>query len=240
MDCRTVDDRMDPVFMKPITVMGIIAMGVLLVAGCGSQDHADAPAAGSGQNRTQTIVAMGDSLTAGYGLAESQAWPAVLEKKLHASGFSCRVVNAGVSGETSSGALSRIDWVIASLSPKIVILETGANDGLRGIDPALTEKNIAEIVARLQQLQITVILAGMQMPLNLGSSYTTAFAKIYPSVARRYHVVRIPFFLQGVAGKPALNQADGIHPTAKGHRIIADLIYPYVVNAIENRKNKGK
>lgn len=178
------------------------------------------------------IVAVGDSLTEGYGLGEADAYPAILERKLAAAGHPHRVVNAGISGETSSGALSRIDWIL-TLDPAIVILETGANDGLRGIDPALTGKNIREIVSKFKAAGVTVVLAGMLMVGNLGPEYTAAFADMYPSVAAETDVVLIPFFLQGVAGDPAKNLPDGIHPTAEGYGIIVDNIFPYVVEAIK-------
>jgi acyl-CoA thioesterase-1 len=177
-----------------------------------------------------TIVAVGDSLTAGYGLNEADAYPAQLEKKLQAAGYHWRVVNAGISGETSSGTLSRVGWVL-KLKPDIVILETGANDGLRGIDPQVTKKNIAETVRILKENRVTVILAGMRMVTSMGRDYTAAFADIYPAVAKKHDLILIPFFLQGVAGDPALNQGDGIHPVAEGYRIITDTIYPYVVQA---------
>ncbi len=180
-----------------------------------------------------TIVAMGDSLTAGLGLLEEQAYPAQLARRLSAAGHRFKVVNAGISGETSSGALSRVDWVIASLKPDIVILETGANDGLRGIDPALLEANLNRLITIFKSHNIEVILAGMQMLPNLGPDYTRAFKTIYPRVAQQHHIILIPFFLEGVAGREDLNQPDLIHPTAAGYQKIVDTIYPFVVKAIE-------
>jgi acyl-CoA thioesterase-1 len=141
------------------------------------------------------------------------------------------VINAGISGETSSGTLSRIQWV-AARKPDIVILETGANDGFRGIPPSVVRKNIAKAVQILQEGNITVILAGMQIVQNLGAEYTREFADIYPSIAREQDCVLIPFFLLQVAGEPALNQADIIHPNAKGHKIIAETLYPYVLQSL--------
>jgi acyl-CoA thioesterase-1 len=186
----------------------------------------------------RTLVAMGNSLTAGFGISENQAYPALLQKKLAADGIPYRVVNAGISGETSSGALSRVQWIL-TLKPDIVILETGANDGFRGIDPALVEKNIDETVRILQESGATVVLAGMQIVRNLGREYTDAFNAIYPRVAQKHGVILIPFFLEGVAGEPDLNQADTIHPTARGYEIITKTVYPYVVKAIEKHKAKG-
>jgi acyl-CoA thioesterase I len=185
-----------------------------------------------------TIVAVGDSLTAGLGVAEDQAYPARLARRLRSDGYNYRVVNAGVSGETSSGALSRIEWVISSLKPDIVILETGANDGLRGLDPDLLESNLDRLVGRLQAAHIQVILAGMRMLPNLGPEYTRAFSAIYPRIAKKYGVILIPFFLEGVAGKDRLNQADKLHPTGEGYARIVKTLYPYVIEAIQRREGK--
>jgi acyl-CoA thioesterase-1 len=188
-----------------------------------------------------TIVAMGDSLTAGLGLAEEKAYPAQLSRRLSAAGHRFKVVNAGVSGETSSGALSRVEWVIASLKPDIVILETGANDGLRGIDPALLEANLNRLITVFKAHNIEVILAGMQMLPNLGPDYTRAFKTIYPRIAQQHRIILIPFFLEGVAGRDHLNQPDKIHPTAAGYTRIVDTIFPFVLNAIDSReKNSHK
>ena len=184
------------------------------------------------------IVAMGDSLTAGYGLDPAEAYPAVLEARLRQEGYLWRVVNAGISGETSSGALSRVDWVVARLKPDIVILVTGANDGLRGIDPQLLAENLRALVRRLQASGALVVLGGMKMVSNLGGDYTAAFEAVYPAVARETGAFFIPFFLDGVAGDPTLNQADGIHPTADGYRRIVAHIYPAVQEAIA-RKGKA-
>lgn len=186
-----------------------------------------------------TIVALGDSLTAGKGVSEEQAYPALLQKKLQANGYNFRVINAGISGETSSGALSRINWIL-TIKPDIVILETGANDGLRGIPTTVLEGNLRQIIRILQQNKVIVVLAGMQIVRNLGPDYTRAFAKVYPRVARQDGVNLIPFFLAGVAGEPSLNQEDTIHPTAKGYRIVVDTVYPYVVQAIERLKSNRK
>lgn len=181
-----------------------------------------------------TIVAVGDSLTAGYGVDEVAAYPARLEKKLQSAGFNWQTINAGISGETSSGTLSRVEWILR-LKPDIVILETGANDGLRGIDPQVTKKNIDETVRILKENRVTVILAGMRMVTSMGREYTSEFASIYPAMAKKHNLVLIPFFLQGVAGDPKLNQNDGIHPVAEGYRIITDMIYPYVLQVLSSK-----
>ena len=179
-----------------------------------------------------TIVAVGDSLTAGLGVSDEDAYPAQLEKLLHASGYNWKVVNAGISGETSSGTLSRINWIL-KLKPDMVILETGANDGLRGIDPRVTKKNLDETIRLLKNNNVTVVLAGMKMVTNLGPEFTRAFGAIYPDLARKHDLILIPFFLKDVAGDRALNQADGIHPTAEGYRIIAKTVYSSAKEAID-------
>jgi acyl-CoA thioesterase I len=191
-------------------------------------------AAGAGKSGAPSIpviVAMGDSLTEGYGLDETDAYPAQLERKLHAAGQTCRVINAGVSGETSSGALSRVNWIL-KLKPDIVILETGANDGLRGTDPQFTRENLNRIIEKFQSHNTEVILAGMAMTLNLGESFTREFASVYTQVAEAYNLTLIPFFLEGVAMVPELNLSDGMHPNARGYRVVADTVYPYVLEGL--------
>lgn len=178
------------------------------------------------------IAAVGDSLTEGLGLSEEFAYPALLEKKLHEAGYRYRVINAGISGETSSATLARIKWIL-TLKPDIVILVIGANDGFRGLDPELIKTNILTIIRTLKEEDVTVLLGGMQMGKNLGKEYISAFKDIYPQAAREENVGLIPFFLDGVAANPVLNQADGIHPTAEGYRVVVDQIFPYVIEAIK-------
>ena len=178
------------------------------------------------------IVAVGNSLTAGLGVDERDAWPAQLERRLRAEGYRWRVVNAGISGETSSGARARIEWVLG-LKPDIVVVETGANDGLRGLPPPVLRQNLGEILAILRERRVTVVLAGMRMLRNLGESYTDAFAKVYPDLAAEHDVILVPFFLEGVAANPALNQADGVHPTPEGYRVITGVLYPKILAAID-------
>lgn len=177
------------------------------------------------------ILALGDSLTAGFGLADSESYPAVLQARLRAGGYDAVVINGGISGETSSAALSRLDWMLQT-DPDIVIVETGGNDGLRGVDLTQTAANLDEIVGRLTDEGIVVIVAGMQMIQNLGQDYATEFAAIYPAVAAAHDAVLIPFFLEGVAADPDLNQADFIHPNAAGYEVLVEHIYPFVVEAI--------
>ena len=170
------------------------------------------------------IVAFGDSLTAGAGVDPDRNYPAQLQAKIDAEGYKYRVVDAGVSGETSAQGLNRIASVIA-LRPAIVIVEFGANDGLRGMPAEATRRNLLEIVSRLQSAGSEVVIAGMQIPPNYGPMYTRSFRSIFPDVARKHDADLIPFFLDGVGGRPELNQDDGIHPTAEGYEIIVENVW---------------
>jgi acyl-CoA thioesterase-1 len=226
-------------WIRRLARAGIILAMTLMFMACNS-DH---PAAKTGRTASEpaaalegTIVAVGDSLTAGLGVAEDLAYPARLARMLEADGYHFEVINAGVSGETSSGALARIDWILSSLKPDIVILETGANDGLRGLDPGLLQKNLDEILTRLQSRNTTVILAGMRMLPNLGPEYTRSFDAVYPRMAQKYRVVFMPFFLKSVAGRSGFNQPDNLHPNAQGYGRIVEDVYPYVLQAIERRR----
>ena len=181
----------------------------------------------------RVIVALGDSLTAGLGVAADQAYPALLEQRLRREGFAYRVVNAGVSGDTSAGGLRRIDWALR-LHPDVVIVALGANDGLRGQPPEALQNNLTRIVERAQAAGARVLLAGMRVPPNYGGDYGRAFAEVYPAVAKATGVPLAPFLLDGVAGNPRLNQADGIHPTAEGQRRIAQLLWPYLKPLLAN------
>jgi acyl-CoA thioesterase I len=178
------------------------------------------------------IVALGDSLTAGLGVGADEAYPALLEARLRREGFTYRVVNAGVSGDTSAGGLRRIDWALR-LSPAVVIVALGANDGLRGQSPDALRDNLTRIVERARAAGARVLLAGMRVPPNYGDDYTRAFAAVYPAVARATGAPLAPFLLEGVAGDPRLNQADGIHPTAEGQRRIAERLWPYLKPLLE-------
>lgn len=215
--------------LHSLTFISLLLCGVLLL-GCDQQQKTEETAATPSYEGT--IIAVGDSLTAGLGLMENEAWPALLEKKLQNNGNHWQVINAGISGETTSGNLSRMKWILAQ-KPDVVILETGANDGFRGISPSVIRKNISKAVQMLQEGNVTVVLAGMQIVQNLGADYTGAFADIYPSVARERDCLLIPFILQQVAGEAALNQADTIHPNEKGHTIIAETVYPFVLQALQ-------
>ncbi len=221
--------------IPPLLRTVIVLAAAFGLGACSEPETPPAPApkaASSAPETLGTIVAVGDSLTAGYGLEEHDAYPAQLARMLTAAGLPYRVVNAGISGETSSGVLSRIEWVLASLKPDIVILATGANDGLRGVDPALTRENLRRSVQALKADGVVVVLAGMQMVRNMGRQYTAAFAEIFGQVAADEEVLLIPFLLAGVAGETHLNQADGIHPTAAGYAVVAETVLPYVRQAI--------
>jgi acyl-CoA thioesterase-1 len=184
-----------------------------------------------------TVLALGDSLTAGYGLPAQASFPARLEQRLKAAGLEVRVVNAGVSGDTSAGGLARLDWALAD-RPSVAIVELGANDGLRGLDPGQTARNLDAIVAALQGRGVRVLLAGMLAPPNLGRESGDAFRQAYREVAARRQVPLYPFFLDGVAGDPRLNQKDGLHPTAEGITVIVERIAPWVIPLL--RQEGGK
>ena len=178
------------------------------------------------------ILALGDSLTAGYGLGRDDSFPRQLENSLASSGYPVTVINGGVSGDTSAGGLARLEWSIAG-KPQIVIVELGANDALRGVDPAQTYDNLNQIIVRLKKAGCRIVFAGMRAPRNLGLDYTVEFDQIYPDLAERHDLDLYPFFLEGVAADPGLNQADGIHPNAEGVRVVVKGIQPLVVKAVE-------
>jgi acyl-CoA thioesterase-1 len=179
------------------------------------------------QDKPVRLVALGDSLTAGYGLPQDATFPVALEKALKARGHNVEVANAGVSGDTTTGGLDRLDWSVPDGTDG-VILELGANDMLRGLDPAIPRRALASIVERLEKRRIPVMLAGMVASPNLGQDYARRFNSIYPDIAQKHGLVLYPFFLDGVAGDRQLNQPDGLHPTAKGVEVIVARILPSV------------
>lgn len=181
------------------------------------------------------IVAFGDSLTAGLGVNVDETYPAELQRRLDALGLRYRVINAGVSGETTAGGLRRVPWILRS-NPEIVILELGANDGLRGLRVQETKANLEAIIQQLQQSGAQVILAGMKLPPNYGNDYLSAFERLYPDLATRYRLPLIPFFLEGVAASTTLNQADGIHPTARGYRAIVEMMFARLQPILRDRE----
>jgi acyl-CoA thioesterase-1 len=193
----------------------------------------DAPARAA--DRTVKIVALGDSLVAGYGLPGHDAFPAKLERALAAKGFAVTIANAGVSGDTASGGLSRLDWSVPD-GTDAVILELGANDALRGVDPGITRTALDAMLRRLKERKIPVLLCGMLAPPNLGPEYGRAFNVIYPDLAVQYGAILYPFFLAGVAADPKLNQPDGLHPLGAGVDIIVEKMLPTVEQLIARAK----
>ena len=204
----------------------------LAAAACGSPEsprasrESHAPQALQAPKAPQAprIVILGDSLTAGLGLRVEQSYPSLLQQRLNDAGLRYEVVNAGVSGDTSAGGLSRLDWSLQG-EVRILIVALGGNDALRALPAEQLKKNLTQIVERAQARGVTVILAGMEAPTNWGRDYDVSFHRVYPAVAQRYHLAFVPFLLQGVAGSEALNQRDGIHPTAAGARIVADNVW---------------
>jgi acyl-CoA thioesterase-1 len=191
-----------------------------------SIDTAGRPRApvGAASAAQRRIVFLGDSLTAGYGLAKTEAVPALIQSRLDAEGYRYEVVNAGVSGDTSAGGLSRLDWSLEG-DVDVLVVELGANDGLRGLPVAQMKQNVAEIITRARRRGIAVVLTGMEAPPNYGAAYTVEFRSAYRDLAAEYGVAFVPFYLDGVAGNPHLNIADGIHPNAAGSRIIERTIW---------------
>jgi acyl-CoA thioesterase-1 len=170
------------------------------------------------------VVCLGDSLTEGYGLAPEQAYPHLLERKLRESGRDVRVVNAGISGSTSASAVARLRWQLKS-EPDVVVIALGGNDGLRGVDVEATEANLSEAIALAKANGVRVLLAGMKLPPNYGPEYTAAFEALFASLAQKHGVALLPFLLEGVAAKPELNLPDGIHPNARGAKIVTQNVY---------------
>jgi len=177
------------------------------------------------------ILDFGDSLTAGYGLAPEQAFPARLEAALLQQGIEVRVVNGGISGDTTAGGLARLDWALAD-KPDLVILELGANDALRGIDPATVRDNLDKMIGKIEASGTKLLLIGMLAPPNWGVEYENAFDRIFPELAKVHDVPLYPFFLEGVAMKPELNQPDGLHPNERGVAVLVDRLAPVVARLV--------
>lgn len=205
--------------MQRRSFFSLIALG-LLIAG--------SPLGHAQQNRSVTLLAYGDSLTAGYGLAPEQAFPVRLEAWLKARGASVRVINGGVSGDTTAGGLARLDWSLSE-KPDAALIALGANDMLRGLDPKQAETNLDSIVTRMKDRGIRVMLVGMRAAPNLGPTYVQAFEGLYPRIARKHNLPLYPFMLDGVAANAGLNLADGIHPNARGVDVMVERIGPQVL-----------
>lgn len=192
-----------------------------------SADTATAASANSDKPpQKKTIVFFGNSLTAGYGVEPGQAFPALIQRKIDSLDMPYKVVNAGVSGETSSGGNGRIDWILRN-PPDVFVLELGANDGLRGIPVAETKKNLQAIIdkVKISNPNVQIVIAGMMLPPNMGQQYTSQFRDVFPALARANNATLIPFLLQGVGGEAKFNQQDGIHPTPEGHEIVAQNVW---------------
>jgi acyl-CoA thioesterase-1 len=205
--------------------------GWLALAGAPGARAEDPP---EGRPNRPAILVLGDSLAAGYGVDPGEAYPALLQKKVDAAGLNFEVINGGVSGDTSAGGLRRLPWYLRR-KMEVLILELGGNDGLRGLAPAATRTNLQAIIdsAKRTYPDIQIVIAGMRMPPNLGQDYTDAFEKIFPALARENHAALVPFLLEGVGGKPDLNAPDQIHPTAEGHRIVAENVWKILKPMLE-------
>lgn len=175
------------------------------------------------------MLIIGDSLTAGFGLDPDEAYPALLQKKIDAAGLPWRVINAGLSGDTTAGGLRRIDWLLRQ-RVDMLVLELGGNDGLRGIPPAVSRANLQAMIdrARAKHPTVRIVIAGMQLPVNMGEEHRREFAAIFPALAEANKATLIPFLLEGVGGVPELNLPDGIHPTAEGHRLVAETVWKHL------------
>ncbi|HLF83235.1 MAG TPA: arylesterase [Blastocatellia bacterium] len=217
----------------------VILIAILVLTACRSTAPKEAPPAPppaptKPAKSLPKIVAFGDSLTAGFGLPQSASYPALLQKKLDAEGLAYEVVNAGVSGDTSAGGVRRVDWALEG-DVKIVILELGANDILRGQPVDAMKENLARIIERVKAHGATVLLAGMEAPTNSGIDYRKAVHDVFPSLSRKYNIPVIPFFLDGVAGIDSLNQNDGIHPNEAGAQIVTETVYRWLRPLLEKQ-----
>ncbi len=201
----------------------IVVCTIVSTVSTGAAGAASPQAKASAATRPR-IVFLGDSLTAGYGLARHESVPSLIQARLNSSGYNYEVVNAGVSGDTSAGGLSRLDWSVAG-DVQILVVELGANDGLRGLPVAAMKHNLDQIIKRARQRGITVLLTGMEAPPNYGAVYTKEFRQAFQDLAQTHKVPVVPFFLQGVAGIPSLNISDGIHPNPAGARIVEATVW---------------
>jgi acyl-CoA thioesterase-1 len=220
--------------------------GTLVLASCGGNDKSttdasaqkDTAAKTAAASTVQTILFFGDSLTAGYGLDDpSDSFPGDIAKKIDSLKLPYKVVNAGVSGETSAGGNSRIDWTLKQ-KVDVFVLELGANDGLRGTSPTETEKNLQSIIDKVKAKypKAKLVMLGMQVPPNMGADYVTKFKAVFPTLATKNKMALVPFLLQGVGGHPDLNQPDGIHPTAKGAKLAANNVWEVLKGELDNPK----
>jgi acyl-CoA thioesterase-1 len=220
----TILERRAKLIRAALALTVVFSLSLTMVAVDVHLHVARADSSSSAPEALPHIVAFGDSLTAGLGVSANDAYPAQLQRRLDAQGFRYRVINAGVSGETTAGGLRRVPWVLKN-KPEIVILELGANDGLRGLRLEETKANLEQIIQQVQRSGARIILAGMRLPPNYGKDYIAGFERMFPELADRYHLPLIPFFLEGVAASDTLNQADGIHPTAEGYERVVEGVF---------------
>lgn len=224
--------------VRTVVVIVCLAAAPMGMLACGSRDEApsdghDRPARAT-LTSTPRIVMLGDSLTAGLGLDRDEAYPALIQGRLKDRGLAYEVVNAGVSGDTSAGGLSRLDWALDG-NVKVLVVALGANDGLRGLPIDELNRNLSQIIERAQARRVAIVLVGMEAPPNFGDRYTAAFHDVFPALARKYRVRLVPFLLQGVAAVDALNQRDGIHPNRRGAAVVADNVWRVLEPALEGR-----
>ena len=214
-------------FMKKVSVL--VVFWFIVFSGCDNDKKEVMPETG----QMKKIIALGDSLTAGQGVLPEEAWPALLEKKLHSAGRIYSVVNAGMSGDTTSGGLARVDWAISG-GVDVFLLELGANDAMRGVPTTETATNLGKIIqiVRKKNPDVKMFLFAMKSFPNMGTRFSKDFEKIYPDVAKTEKVTLVPFFLEGVAGVRSLNQPDGIHPTAEGYEIITNTLFSFLQNRL--------
>ena len=212
-------------------------LGLFAVTGGGLWAE-DAPNANGAKKR---IVVLGDSITAGYGLDPQEAFPALLQKKIDAAGLPYTVTNAGVSGDTTAGGLRRIAWALGQQGAEVLVIALGGNDGLRGIQPEQTRENLAGIIdkARTKNPRMKVVIAGMQMPDNMGAEFTTKFKALYPEIAKEKKAALVPFLLEGVGGSEELNQEDRIHPTAEGQAKVAETVWKVLKGELTGSDEKA-
>ncbi|QDH78896.1 arylesterase [Echinicola soli] len=222
--------------IRVISLLSVFFLGAFGAISCnesqktsGKEASYDAKVDEKSEGTQKTVLFFGDSMTAGYGVDQDEAFPALVQEKIDSLGMDYKVINGGLSGETSASGLSRIDWFLEE-KPDIFILELGGNDGLRGIKLSATKENLQSIIDKVREEYpaTKIILAGMQIPPNMGEKYTTDFKEIFPNLAEENDVVLIPFLLENVGGNPALNQPDGIHPTAEGHKVVAETVWKYL------------
>lgn len=225
--------------MSRLRIWGLILLAAGWVA-CGSEEQKNKAqqevAATEKKLADKKLVFFGNSLTAGYGLGPEEAFPARTQVKIDSLELGYEVINAGLSGETSAGGLTRIDWILQQ-KPDIFVLELGANDGLRGIPVAETRKNLQGILDKVKAAnpEVKLVVAGMMVPPNMGPEYAKDFQSIFPELAKTNNATLIPFLLEGVAGERSLNLADGIHPTAEGHQLVANSIWKYLQPLLGSR-----